>query len=222
MSSDGKVGAAGVQTRIVSADEAGMRLDRWFKLHFPAVGLSYLNKILRKGEVRVDGKRVEGNTRLTEAALVRVPPLRVEAPVEGPVKRPYSESDARAIKQMVLFEDKWLMVLNKPYGLAVQGGSGTTHHIDGMLDSLTDARGEIRRDAIAKLCDEVAALHALTQFAIVFQQPTADAKGQRHLVLGFNAPGEVHCRRPIALGDDRGANLAWRGRRHLSLLLAGR
>jgi len=71
-----------------------------------------------------------------------VPPLRVEAPVEGPVKRPYSENDARAIKQMVLFEDKWLMVLNKPYGLAVQGGSGTTHHIDGMLDSLTDEKGE--------------------------------------------------------------------------------
>ena len=142
MSSDVKAGSAGVQTRIVSADEEGMRLDRWFKLHFPMVGLSYLNKILRKGEVRVDGKRVEGNTRLTEAAVVRVPPLRVEAPAEAPEKRPYSESDARAIKQMVLFEDKWLMVLNKPYGLAVQGGSGTTHHIDGMLDSLTDAKGE--------------------------------------------------------------------------------
>ena len=142
MSSEAKAGSAGVQTRVVSTDEEGMRLDRWFKLHFPAVGLSYLNKILRNGEVRVDGKRVEGSTRLTEGASVRVPPLRVDAPAAAEAKRPYSETDARAIKQMVLFEDKWLMVLNKPYGLAVQGGSGTTHHIDGMLDSLADAKGE--------------------------------------------------------------------------------
>jgi len=142
VSSEAKAGSAGVQTRVVSGDEEGMRLDRWFKLHFPAVGLSYLNKILRKGEVRVDGKRVEGSTRLTEGASVRVPPLRVDAPAAAEAKRPYSETDARAIKQMVLFEDKWLMVLNKPYGLAVQGGSGTTHHIDGMLDSLADAKGE--------------------------------------------------------------------------------
>ena len=70
MSSEAKAGSAGVQTRVVSGDEEGMRLDRWFKLHFPAVGLSYLNKILRKGEVRVDGKRVEGSTRLTEGASV--------------------------------------------------------------------------------------------------------------------------------------------------------
>lgn len=140
MSEEKKSG--GVQTRIVSGDEEGMRLDRWFKHHFPALGLSHLNKILRKGEVRVDGKRVEGSTRLVEGQAVRVPPLNLEAPAAPAVKRPPNEKDAEAIRKMVLFEDKWLMVLNKPYGLAVQGGSGTTHHIDGMLEALTDAKGE--------------------------------------------------------------------------------
>ncbi len=135
--------SGGVQTLVVSGDEDGMRLDRWFKHHFPALGLSHLNKILRKGEVRLDGKRAEGSTRLVEGQSVRVPPLRTETDVAAPaVKRTPNEKDARAIKEMILFEDKWLMVLNKPWGLAVQGGSGTTHHIDGMLEALTDEKGE--------------------------------------------------------------------------------
>ena len=136
-------GSGGVQTCTVSADEDGMRLDRWFRLHFPKLSLSHLNKIVRKGEVRVEGKRVETSSRLAEGQLVRVPPLRTEPDVAAPaVKRAPNESDARALKDMILFEDKWLMVLNKPWGLAVQGGSGTKHHIDGMLESLTDAKGE--------------------------------------------------------------------------------
>ena len=130
----------GVQTLNVEADEAGMRLDRWFKRRFPTLTLSHLAKIARKGEVRVDGKRVETSTRLEEGQAVRVPPLTIEAPAAPAVRR-INPDDVKAIEDMILFEDKHVMVLNKPYGLAVQGGSGTKHHIDGMLASFADDKG---------------------------------------------------------------------------------
>ena len=130
----------GVQTLTVEPEESGMRLDRWFKRRFPGLALSHLAKIARKGEVRLDGKRVETATRLEEGQSVRVPPLTLEAPMAPAVKR-INPEDAEAIRRMVLFEDKHVMVLNKPYGLAVQGGSGTKKHIDGMLASLADQKG---------------------------------------------------------------------------------
>jgi 23S rRNA pseudouridine955/2504/2580 synthase len=123
----------------VGEDEAGMRLDRWFKRRFPDLPLSHLNKIVRKGEVRVAGKRVETSTRLEAGQSVRVPPLNL-APKPAP-GRP-SEEDAAAIHDMILYEDRGVIVLNKPYGLAVQGGSGTHRHIDGMLAALADKSGQ--------------------------------------------------------------------------------
>ncbi|HLW92683.1 MAG TPA: RluA family pseudouridine synthase [Roseiarcus sp.] len=123
----------------VGEDEAGMRLDRWFKRHFPTLPLSHLNKIVRKGEVRVAGRRAETSTRLEAGQSVRVPPLHLAAPKPA---RPASADDATAIRAMILYEDRGVIVLNKPYGLAVQGGSGTTRHIDGMLAALADRQGE--------------------------------------------------------------------------------
>lgn len=130
----------GVQTLTVTADEAEMRLDRWFKRRFPSLTLAHLAKILRKGEARVDGKRAETSTRLAEGQSIRVPPLTLDAPAAPAVKRARPE-DAEAIARMTLYEDKHVLVLNKPYGLAVQGGSGTPRHIDGMLDALADEHG---------------------------------------------------------------------------------
>lgn len=123
----------------VSEDEAGMRLDRWFKRRFPNLPLSHLNKIVRKGEVRVGGKRVETSTRLEAGQSVRVPPLDIAPQAAA---RPPSEDDAAAIRAMILYEDRGVIVLNKPYGLAVQGGSGTFRHIDGMLAALADKNGQ--------------------------------------------------------------------------------
>ncbi len=140
--------ASGVATAVVAEDEAGMRLDRWFKRRYPALALSHLAKICRKGEVRVDGKRVETSTRLEEGQKVRVPPLRIEAPAAPAVER-VDPKDARALADMTLFEDKDLLVLNKPYGLATQGGSGQTRHIDGMLESL--AKGDTRPVLVHRL-----------------------------------------------------------------------
>lgn len=130
---------ATVRKHVVTADESGLRLDRWFKRNYPTLALSHLNKIVRKGEVRVDGKRVDTATRLEEGATVRVPPLDL-APAKPAVHRPQPD-DARALRDMTLFEDTDVLVLDKPFGLAVQGGSGTKRHVDGMLASLGDAHG---------------------------------------------------------------------------------
>jgi 23S rRNA pseudouridine955/2504/2580 synthase len=142
------IGKGGVATLTVTGDEAGLRVDRWFRRRYPTLALSHLAKICRKGEVRVDGKRVETSTRLEEGQKVRVPPLANEA-AAGPAVRRSSPEDAQALREMILFEDKDVLVLNKPYGLAVQGGSGTTRHIDGMLESL--ARGDTRPVLVHRL-----------------------------------------------------------------------
>ena len=125
----------------IGEDEAGMRLDRWLHRRFPDVSNSHLMKIVRKGEVRVSGKRAEGSTRLATGESVRVPPLRPAA-VQAPALRRASPGDREAIRAMTLFEDRDVIVLNKPYGLAVQGGSGTKRHIDGMLEALADKHGD--------------------------------------------------------------------------------
>jgi 23S rRNA pseudouridine955/2504/2580 synthase len=124
----------------IGEDEAGMRLDRWFRRKFPDLPQSYLMKIVRKGEVRVSGKRADVSTRLELGQSVRVPPLKLP-PAKGAVRRA-SPEDADAIRAVTLFEDRDVIVLNKPYGLAVQGGSGTKRHIDGMLEALADKDGE--------------------------------------------------------------------------------
>lgn len=124
----------------VSEDEEGMRLDRWFKRRLPELSLSHLNKIVRTGQVRVDGGRVKTATRLARGQSVRVPPLNFEP--KAKVAPPVLEKDVRALKDMILYEDRDLFVLNKPYGLAVQGGSGMREHIDGMLASMPNERGD--------------------------------------------------------------------------------
>jgi 23S rRNA pseudouridine955/2504/2580 synthase len=119
----------------IGDDESGMRLDRWLHRRFPDLPQSHLMKIVRKGEVRVAGKRADVSRRLEAGETVRVPPLRLPAG-QGRAPRPANPGDREAIAAMTLYEDKDVMVLNKPFGLAVQGGSGTRRHIDGMLEAL--------------------------------------------------------------------------------------
>jgi 23S rRNA pseudouridine955/2504/2580 synthase len=139
----------GVTAHIVTEDEAGLRVDRWFKRRYPALALSHLAKICRKGEVRVDGKRIETSTRLEAGQKLRVPPLKLEAAPAAPAVRRAAPEDAEAIRRMTLFEDRDLLILNKPYGLASQGGSGMTRHIDGMLAAL--AQGDARPVLVHRL-----------------------------------------------------------------------
>ena len=123
-----------VQTLTVATDEEGQRLDRWFRRHFPQVPQGRIEKLCRKGEVRVDGGRVKASTRLDAGQQVRVPPL-PEAP--PPEARPeLSDDDARMIRAAVIWRDDHILALNKPPGLAVQGGSGQKRHVDGLAEAL--------------------------------------------------------------------------------------
>lgn len=132
-------GRGQVQSRAVSGDEAGLRLDRWFQRHFPELGHGALQKLLRTGQVRVDGKRVEGKDRVEPGQTVRLPPGVTAAPVVKPKAKPVPQLSARdsaEIQGLVIHRDDWVIALDKPSGLAVQGGSGTERHVDGMLDAL--------------------------------------------------------------------------------------
>ena len=134
-----------VATIEVKGTEAGVRLDRWFRLHFPDVGYSYLQKLLRTGQVRVDSRRVEAGERLEAGAQVRVPRIVQEGKVKAPSPTPplgLSKADRDRIEAMILYEDEHVLVLNKPFGLAVQGGTGTKRHIDGMLAGMADRFGD--------------------------------------------------------------------------------
>src|SRR5690606_4633107 len=132
----------GVQTLIVAPDEAGMRLDRFLVARFPQLAFTHIQRIVRKGELRVDMKRAKPNDRLEAGQSVRVPPLRLEENKPAARTPAKDQSDAAFLKSITLYEDKDVLVLNKPMGLAVQGGSGTTRHVDGMLEALRDADGQ--------------------------------------------------------------------------------
>ena len=131
----------GVQTVVVAPDEDGMRLDRFFEARFPGLSFSHIQRIIRKGEVRVNGKRAQPKDRLLKGQAIRIPPLKIEAP--KPRDNATSDQKDRAfIKSITLYEDDDVLVLNKPMGLAVQGGSGTYRHLDGMLGSMTGKDGQ--------------------------------------------------------------------------------
>ncbi|MHB1219336.1 MAG: RluA family pseudouridine synthase [Alphaproteobacteria bacterium] len=130
---------AGVQLLEVKADEADIRLDRWFSRRFPGLTHGKLQKLLRTGQVRVDGARAKSGQRLEAGQTVRVPPLDDGATVarEALLPRPkISNEEADKLRARVLYRDDDVLVLDKPAGLATQGGTGTTKHLDGMLDAL--------------------------------------------------------------------------------------
>ncbi len=125
------------QARIVTEDEADIRLDRWFRRHFPSVPQSAIQKLCRTGKIRLDGSRADPATRLTAGQSIRVPPM--TEPVEPAEPRPSTRltpDEVRDLHRSIIYQDEHILVLNKPHGLPVQGGPGITRHLDGMLDSL--------------------------------------------------------------------------------------
>lgn len=120
----------------VGADDEGIRLDRWFKRHLPQVGFATVSRWARTGQIRVDGKRAKPDDRLETGQVLRVPPGG-EAPAQRGVKprRELSEEDVARADAMVITQDRAAIVLNKPPGLATQGGTKTHDHVDGLLDA---------------------------------------------------------------------------------------
>jgi 23S rRNA pseudouridine955/2504/2580 synthase len=126
-----------VRTVAVSAADGELSLDRWFKRHFPAIGHGRLEKLLRTGQVRVDGKRAKASDRVAPGMAVRVPPLGPEPETPSAAPRPVPRArDIEALLAAVLYRDEDVIAIDKPPGLAVQGGSGTERHLDMMLDAL--------------------------------------------------------------------------------------
>jgi 23S rRNA pseudouridine955/2504/2580 synthase len=118
--------------RRVERDDDGIRLDRWFKRHYPALSHTLLEKLLRTGQVRLDGKRAKAGERLAAGQTLRLPPQVLHGEHEARPRAPVGGS----LEAYVLYMDGSVLVLNKPPGLATQGGSGLSQHVDGMLDSL--------------------------------------------------------------------------------------
>jgi 23S rRNA pseudouridine955/2504/2580 synthase len=131
-----------VQTVVVTADENNMRVDRFLEARFPGLSFSHIQRIVRKGELRVNGKRADSKDRLEEGQSVRIPPLRLDTPKTVGALSEAETKTLQALKEMTLYEDDDVLVLNKPVGLAVQGGSGMTRHVDQMLEVMRDAKGQ--------------------------------------------------------------------------------
>ncbi len=127
---------SGVTARTVAPDEANLRLDRWFRRHFPHLPHAAVAKLLRTGQIRVDGKRAETCTRLVPGQTIRIPPL--PAPETRPPKPPLpiDEREAKELQARVLYSDASVLVLDKPFGLPVQGGPGIGRSVDHLLDVL--------------------------------------------------------------------------------------
>ncbi len=177
----------------VSPDESGMRVDRFLEARFAGLSFSHIQRIIRKGELRVNGRRVDGKDRLEAGQSVRIPPLRLDQPKP---RAPGNEADEKTrafLRSITLFEDADVLVLNKPMGLAVQGGSGMTRHIDGMLEVLRDGEGQ-RPRLVHRLDKDTAGclLVAKTRFAAAALAKTFRSRSARKiywaLVAGVPRP----------------------------------
>ena len=127
-----------LHTLQVNSDDDGIRLDRWFKRHFSDIGHGQLEKLLRSGQVRINGKRAKSNTRIIKGQEIRVPPIKIETRPRRKkiLTDSITEHDVEKLRQSIIYKDDHIIAINKPAGLAVQGGSGTSKHIDAMLNGL--------------------------------------------------------------------------------------
>ena len=190
--------SAGVQTVTVTPDENNMRVDRFFEARFPGLSFSHIQRIIRKGEVRVNGKRTEPKARLEAGQAVRIPPLKLEAPAPRD-DAPQVQKDRAYLKSITLYEDDDVLVLNKPMGLAVQGGSGTVRHIDGMLGALRGPGPDAQRPRLVHRLDKDTAgclLVAKTRFAAAALAKTFRTRAARKIywALVVGVPKPKQCR----------------------------
>jgi 23S rRNA pseudouridine955/2504/2580 synthase len=185
--------ATAVQTVSVARDESGMRVDRFLEARFPGLSFSHIQRVIRKGELRVNGRRVDGKDRLEAGQSVRIPPLKLDAPKPRTASADADTKTRAFLRAITLHEDADVMVLNKPMGLAVQGGSGMTRHLDGMLEVLRDREGQ-RPRLVHRLDKDTAGclLVAKTRFAAAALAKTFRSRSARKiywaLVAGVPRP----------------------------------
>ena len=132
---------SGVYYITVSEDEDGQRLDRFLQKHLKGTPIGLLQKLMRKGQIRVDSKRVKTNTRISEGQSVRIPPLEKKENAKNKI----SEQDAEFIRSLVIYDKDGVVAINKPSGIATQGGTNINRHIDGLLPALANKEGVVPR-----------------------------------------------------------------------------
>ena len=198
----GQPGGAARSVAVAAAD-GDIRLDRWFKRHFPTLTHGHLEKLLRTGQVRLDGKRAQASDRVRPGQTVRVPPLGNIRPARGSAPPPPRPEEAKALQDAVLYRDADLIALNKPAGLAVQGGTGVDRHLDGLLDALRFDSAErprlvhrLDRDTTGVLVLARSA-HAAAELAAAFRAKTT-RKIYWAAVVGLPKPREGRIDLPLA------------------------
>lgn len=200
---------SGVKTVPVAGNEAEMRVDRWFKKHYPGLGHGRLEKLLRTGQIRVDGKRAKANQRLEADQHIRVPPMGAsETSVPDPAKRQKKKPEvdaaqAEELRSRILFMDDDVIALDKPAGLATQGGTGQKIHLDAMLDVLRFDKPE-RPKLVHRLDKDTSGVLLIARSAAAARWLTAAfrAKTARKiywaLVVGEVKPRSARIDLPIA------------------------
>ena len=181
-----------VKTLFVDSGENGVRLDRWLKRRWPHLNHIQIQKLTRSGQIRVDGGRVKPDTRLSPGAQVRVPPLPDAPPPRD--KDAIDPREAAYAKSLVLYEDEEVLALNKPSGLAVQGGTKTLKHIDRLLSAWGE--GVTRPKLVHRLDRDTSGVLVLgktpvatSKLAAAFARRKAQ-KTYWALVMGQPKPGE--------------------------------
>ncbi len=197
-----------VQNIEVTSDEAELRVDRWFRRRYPGLTHGKLEKLLRTGQVRVDGKRVKANARLESGQIVRVPPMSDDMLVQSQTPRKVRPTarEEKNIKDSILFEDKDVLVINKPAGLAVQGGTGISRHLDGFLTAIYE--NATRPKLVHRLDKETSGVFVLAKndfaashLAESFRERTT-RKYYWALVHGVPKPKQGKIIMPLSKGKD--------------------
>ncbi len=122
-----------VQLVTVNSEDNDVRIDRWFKRNFPKVSHTSIEKALRKGQIKVDGKKVESSYKVKEGEIIRVPPM-IEYTREEKIKKEIDPKYIKDMRESLIYKDEDILVINKPAGLAVQGGVGIDVSVDSLLD----------------------------------------------------------------------------------------
>ena len=193
------------RTFTVTEDDDGIRLDRWFKRHLPDVSFNLVSRWSRTGELRLNGNKAAPGDRIEAGQEIRFPPPAAAPARPGrsqPRRDPLSEDEVRFVREMVIHEDPGAFVLNKPPGLATQGGTKTTQHLDRLLDGLADERGRpklvhrLDKDTSGALLVARTA-RAAAHFAKIFSGRAAK-KVYWALVVGVPDVGEGTIDAPLA------------------------
>ncbi len=201
-------GVSGVEMREVASDERDLRLDRWFRRHYPGLSHGRLEKLLRTGQVRVDGTRIKAGHRLKAGQRVRVPPLGPVPPRPAKPPPPVSAADAKRLRASVLYRDADIIAIDKPPGLAVQGGSKTRRHLDAMLDALAEPGGE-RPRLVHRLDRDTSGVLVLARGAAAAARLAAAFRGRKlrklYWALVVGRPRQDQGRIALALAKRAGA-----------------